>query len=65
MEWNADWPSLVITRRLENGTPMRGVCSLCEVELSTEAFDSDDTFPHAEKLNEWYREHFLQVHISR
>ncbi len=51
-------PALEITKRLKDGTPVRGACPVCEVEFSTEAFDGDPTYPHATTLNKWYEEHF-------
>jgi len=56
-------PSLVITKRLKSGTPVRGACPVCEVEFSTEAFDRDRSYPHESKLEQWYAEHF-QCHLS-
>jgi hypothetical protein len=56
-------PSLIISKRLKNGTPVRGACPLCDVEFSTEAFDSDRTYPHERTLDAWYEEHF-QDHIA-
>jgi hypothetical protein len=58
-----DRPPLAITKRLKNGTPVRGACPVCEVEFSTEAFDSDRLYPHESKLEQWYGEHF-QYHLS-
>ena len=51
-------PALVITKRLKDGTPVRGACPVCEVEFSTEAFDHDRAFPHESTLKKWYGEHF-------
>jgi hypothetical protein len=56
-------PSLVITKRLKDGTPVRGQCPVCEVEFSTEAFDRDRTYPHEATLDKWYGEHF-EEHIG-
>lgn len=58
-----DRPSLVITKKLKDGTPVRGQCPLCEVEFSTEAFDKDRRYPHEATLNKWYGEHF-EEHIA-
>lgn len=56
-------PSLVITKRLHDGTPVRGACPICDVEFSTEAFDKDKSYAHENKLEEQYGEHF-QYHLS-
>ena len=56
-------PPLVVTKRLKDGTPVRGACPLCDVEFSTEAFDRDRTYPHANTLDRWYAEHFAS-HIE-
>jgi len=55
-------PPLVITKRLNDGTPVRAACPLCDLEFSTEAFDRDRTYPHEGTLDKWYGEHF-QSHI--
>lgn len=55
----ATCPALEITKRLKDGTPVRGACPVCEEEFSTEAFDSDRTYPHATTLERWYEEHFV------
>lgn len=56
-------PALAITKRLPDGTPVRGTCPLCEVEFSTEAFDRDKSYAHESKLEQQYGEHF-QYHLS-
>jgi hypothetical protein len=56
-------PSLVISKQLKDGTPVRGHCPLCEVEFSTEAFGKDRSYPHEARLDKWYREHF-EEHIA-
>jgi hypothetical protein len=55
-------PPLVITKRMRNGTPIRGLCPLCEVDFSTEAFAGDPSYPHESRLNEWYLEHY-EAHL--
>jgi len=37
-------PPLMITKRLKDGTPVRGACPLCDVDFSTEAFEVDRTY---------------------
>ena len=59
-----DRPSLVITKRLKNGTPVRGACPLCDVEFSTEAFDGDRTYPHERTLDAWYEGHFQEHTVA-
>jgi hypothetical protein len=51
-------PPLIITTRLKDGTPVRGACPLCDLEFSTEAFETDRTYPHESTLEKWYGEHF-------
>src|ERR1041384_1081416 len=41
-----DYPALLITHRLRDGTPVRAECPVCEVEFSTEAFEHDRSYPH-------------------
>ena len=57
-------PALGITTRLADGTPVHAVCPLCNTLFSTEAFDSDRTYPHERKLKEWYLQHFSAVHAG-
>lgn len=56
-------PALVITKRLTDGTPIRGACPLCDLEFSTEAFRDDGTYPYEGTLDRWYGEHF-EYHIA-
>ena len=56
-------PPLVVTKRLIDGTPIRGACPLCEVDFSTEAFADDPTYPHESTLDKWYGEHF-ECHLE-
>lgn len=55
-------PALVITKLLQDGTPVRGACPVCDVEFSTEAFDRDKSYAHQSKLEQQYGEHF-QYHL--
>jgi hypothetical protein len=62
-EASLNHPALVITKRLQDGTPVRGACPVCEVEFSTEAFYQDKSYPHESKLEQQYDEHFRD-HMS-
>ena len=56
---------LVITKRTASGIPLRGACSACETEFSTEAFEETADYPHEAKLKLWFSDHFQDVHVEK
>lgn len=59
----ANRPPMVITKQLKDGTPIRGACPVCDLEFSTEAFESDRTYSHRSMLETWYGEH-IEGHVA-
>jgi hypothetical protein len=55
-------PPMMVTKQLQDGTPVRVACPLCDLEFSTEAFEGDRTYAHKNTLEKWYGEHF-ESHI--